>query len=127
MGNLKNKHFRTNLSQTITMGDMYIADKAAFDAAIAATADGGKPLVIDFTAVWCPPCKRIGPIYEGHVANYPELVLKKLDVDANSEGAQAAGIQAMPTFKVYKDGAEVNSMRGASDQGLIELLDQAKA
>ena len=108
------------------MADMYLATKADFDAAIAATANGGKPLVIDFTATWCPPCKRIGPIYEGHVANYPELVLKKLDVDANSEGAQAAGIQAMPTFKVYKDGAEVNSMRGASDQGLIELLDQAK-
>ena len=109
------------------MADMYLATKADFDAAIAATANGGKPLVIDFTATWCPPCKRIGPIYEGHVANYPELVLKKLDVDANAEGAQAAGIQAMPTFKVYKDGVEVNSMRGASDQGLIELLDQAKA
>ena len=109
------------------MADMYLATKADFDAAIAATANGGKPLVIDFTASWCPPCKRIGPIYEGHVANYPELVMKKLDVDANSEAAQAAGIQAMPTFKVYKDGAEVNSMRGASDQGLIELLDQAKA
>ena len=109
------------------MADMYLATKADFDAAIAATANGGKPLVIDFTATWCPPCKRIGPIYEGHVANYPELVLKKLDVDANAEGAQAAGIQAMPTFKVYKDGAEVNSMRGASDQGLIELLEQAKA
>ena len=109
------------------MADMYLATKADFDAAIAATANGGKPLVIDFTATWCPPCKRIGPIYEGHAANYPELVLKKLDVDANAEGAQAAGIQAMPTFKVYKDGAEVNSMRGASDQGLIDLLDQAKA
>ena len=108
-------------------GDMMLATKADYEAAIAATANGGKPLVIDFTATWCPPCKRIGPIYEGHVANYPELVMKKLDVDANSEAAQAAGIQAMPTFKVYKDGAEVNSMRGASDQGLIDLLDQAKA
>ena len=107
--------------------EMYLATKADYEAAIAATANGGKPLVIDFTASWCPPCKRIGPIYEGHAANYPELVLKKVDVDANSEAAQAAGIQAMPTFKVFKDGAEVNSMRGASDQGLIDLLDQAKA
>ena len=105
------------------MADMYLATKADFDAAIAATANGGKPLVIDFTATWCPPCKRIGPIYEGHAANYPELVLKKVDVDANADAAQAAGIQAMPTFKVFKDGAEVNSMRGASDQGLIDLLD----
>ena len=105
------------------MAEMYLATKADYDAAIAATANGGKPLVIDFTATWCPPCKRIGPIYEGHAANYPELVLKKVDVDANADAAQAAGIQAMPTFKVFKDGAEVNSMRGASDQGLIDLLD----
>ena len=106
-------------------GDLYLGSKADFDAAIAATTDG-KPLIIDFTASWCPPCRRIGPIYEGHVANYPELVMKKLDVDANAEGAQAAGIEAMPTFKVYKNGAEVETMRGASDQGLIDLLNRAK-
>ena len=69
------------------MADMYLATKADYEAAIAATQNGGKPLVIDFTATWCPPCKRIGPIYEGHVPNYPELVMKKLDVDANAEGA----------------------------------------
>ena len=43
----------------------------------------GKPLIIEFTAVWCPPCKRIGPIYEDHVTNYPELTMKRIDVDAN--------------------------------------------
>ena len=108
-------------------GNIYLATKADYEAAIAATANGGKPLVIDFTATWCPPCKRIGPIFEGHVAGYPELVLKKLDVDANAEGAQAAGIQCMPTFKVYKNGAEAEKMEGASDQGLIDLLNRAKA
>ena len=96
-------------------GNIYLATKADYEAAIAATSNGGKPLVIDFTATWCPPCKRIGPIFEGHVAGYPELVLKKLDVDANAEGAQAAGIQCMPTFKVYKNGAEAEKMEGASD------------
>ena len=108
------------------MTDMMLADKAAFDAAIAAT-NGGKPLVIDFTATWCPPCQRIGPVYAGKVAEYPELVLKKVDVDANAEAAQAAGVQCMPTFKVYKNGAEVEKMEGASDQGLIDLLNRAKA
>ena len=80
------------------MADLYLATKAEFDAAVAATLDGGKPLVIDFTATWCPPCKRIGPVYEAHVPNYTELVMKKIDVDLNSEAAQAAGIEAMPTF-----------------------------
>ena len=119
---------RTN-KQRFTMadhGDMYLADIAAYNAAVQATA-GGKPLVIDFTATWCPPCQRIGPIYQAKVADYPELVLKKVDVDANSEAAQAAGIQCMPTFKVYKNGAEFEKMEGASDQGLVDLLNRAKA
>ena len=103
-----------------------LADLAAYNAAVAAT-NGGKPLVIDFTASWCPPCQRIGPIYQAKVAEYPELTMKKVDVDANSEAAQAAGIQCMPTFKVYKGGAEVEKMEGASDQGLVDLLNRAMA
>ena len=75
---------------------------------------GGKPLIIDFTATWCPPCKKIGPFYEGQVDNYPELTMKKIDVDANWEGSQAAAITCMPTFKVYMNGAEVEKLEGAS-------------
>ena len=92
-----------------------LVTKADYEAAIAATANGGKPLVIDFTATWCPPSKRIDPIFLDHVANYPGLVFKKLDVDANDEGARAAGIRSMPTFKVYKNGAEADMMVGARD------------
>ena len=92
---------------TDSHSDIYLADKDAFDAAIAATS-GGKPLIIDFTASWCPPCKCIGPIFERIAGEQAEsVVMKKVDVDANSAAAQAAGIQCMPTFKLYKNGAEV--------------------
>ena len=56
---------------------------SAYQAAIAATANGGKPLVIAFMANWSPPCQVIGPVYDRHVTNYPELIMKKIDVDAN--------------------------------------------
>ena len=109
------------------MGDLYLATKADFDAAIEATKNGGKPLVIDFTASWCPPCQMIGPKYEAKVAEYTDLVMKKVDVDNNADAARDAGIQAMPTFMVWKNGEKVDTMRGANEAGLYELLDRAKA
>ena len=109
------------------MADLYLADKAAYDAALEATKDGGKPLLIDFTASWCPPCQRIAPIFERLAGeNADSVILKKVDVDANSEAAQAAGIQCMPTFKVFKNGAESEKMEGASEQGLNDLISRAK-
>ena len=104
-------------------GDLYITSVADFEALKA----GDKPLVIDFTASWCPPCKRIGPIYEGHIPNFPELVMKKCDVDAASDVSQAVGIRCMPTFLVFKGGEETKRMEGASDEGLLALLNEAKA
>ena len=74
------------------------------EAALTEVQNGGKPLVIDFTAKWCPPCKRIRPIYEAQIDVYPEFVFRKMDVDANPEGARAAEILNMPTFKVYMNG-----------------------
>ena len=68
----------------------YLADKAAYESAIAASSE--KPMIIDFTATWCPPCKMIGPIFERMATEYPTVQFYKVDVDANSEGAQAAGI-----------------------------------
>ena len=97
------------------MSDMYLADKAAYDKAVAESAD--KLLVIDFTATWCPPCKAIAPKYEAMAAEFTDVTLKKVDVDANAEAAQAAGIQCMPTFKFYKGGKEIegSKVEGASE------------
>ena len=101
---------------------MYLKTKTDFDAAVGATVDGSKPLVIEFEAEGSLLCKKIGPVYETIVANYPELTLKKIDVDSNAEAAQAANIEIHPTFKVYMNGTEVNEMRGNSEAGLVNLL-----
>ena len=104
------------------MSDMYLADKAAFDAAIAASTD--KLLVIDFTATWCPPCKMIGPKFEAMAGEFTDCVLKKVDVDANAEAAEAAGIQCMPTFKFYKGGQELTAAKieGANEAKIRENI-----
>ena len=99
------------------MADLYLATKADFDTAVANSSQ--KPLILDFTASWCPPCQRIGPIFERMAGeNADAVTMRKVDVDANGEAAQAAGIQCMPTFKLYKNGAEVDKLEGASEQGI---------
>merc|ERR1711862_528632 len=103
-------------TKKILMTAEYLDDKAAYDAAIAASKD--KPLCIDYTATWCPPCKMIGPKFETMAGEFPNVTLRKVDVDKNSEAAQAAGINCMPTFKFYKNGAEVEAdkIEGANEE-----------
>merc|ERR1712054_560036 len=98
----------------------YLATQADYDAAVTASKD--KPLIIDFTATWCPPCKMIGPKFEAMSKEFEAVTFRKVDVDANAEAAQTAGINCMPTFKVYKDGAEVEKMEGADEAGLKALI-----
>ena len=103
----------------------YLDDLAAFNAAKEASKE--KPVIIDFTATWCPPCQRIGPVFEQIAGERAaDMTFYKIDVDKNAEGAQAAGIQCMPTFKVYKGGAEVDKLEGASEQGIKDLIDKNK-
>ncbi|KIO19146.1 hypothetical protein M407DRAFT_246265 [Tulasnella calospora MUT 4182] len=90
---------------------------------------GTKPVIIDFTAAWCPPCKMIGPIFEGLSTQEENAGVEfyKVDVDEAADVAQECGIRAMPTFKVFRDGKEVDSMRGADVDGLQELVSKYKA
>ena len=53
--------------------------------------------------------------------------MRKLDVDENAKGSEAANIDYMPTFKIYKNGAEVEKLEGADDRGLVNLLDRANS
>ena len=103
----------------------YIKTVEEFDALVADT--GSKALIIDFTATWCPPCQRIGPVFQT-IANEraADMTFRKVDVDAAAPVAQKAGIACMPTFKVYKGGAEVAKLEGASEQGIKDLIDNNK-
>jgi thioredoxin 1 len=73
------------------------------------------PVVVDFGAPWCPPCRAVEPILEDLATEFAgRLTIVSVNTDDAPELAQAFGIMGLPTMVVFKQGKEVQRVRGAA-------------
>jgi thioredoxin 1 len=79
-----------------------------------------RPVLVDFTAAWCPPCRVMKPVLAELAAEREDLRVVQLDVDAEQRTAAEYGVLSMPTFILFRDGREVQRLVGARPRRRLE-------
>ncbi len=89
-----------------------------------ATIEGGKPVVIDFWAPWCGPCRMFAPTFEAASEQYPDVVFAKVNTEDQQELAAAFNIRSIPTLMVFREQVILFSQAGMLPKSALDQVVQ---
>lgn len=91
-------------------------DTASFDSDVLGSS---KPVVVDFWAEWCGPCKMIAPSLEEISEENADVEIAKVNIDENQDLAVKFGVRSIPTLMMFKDGQHVDTLVGAQSKSKL--------